>query len=102
MALGCIQFAKQRGIDIPGDLSLIGFDDIEASVHMEPPLTTVKVFKEEMGALAVHRLVDVLKTKSLSIVNTFVPVELVVRESTQKSTSSDPAESQKAIPSVAV
>ncbi len=84
MALGCIQFAKQRGIDIPNDLSLIGFDDIEASVHMEPPLTTVKVFKEEMGALAVQRLVDVIKTKSLSIVNTYVPVELIVRSSTRK------------------
>lgn len=102
MALGCIQFAKQRGIDIPGDLSLIGFDDIEACIHMEPPLTTIKVFKEELGKIAVQRLVDVFKTKSRSIVNTFVPVELVIRESTQKSISSDSAESQKAMPSVAL
>ncbi len=89
MALGCIQFAKQRGINIPDDLSLIGFDDIEASVHMEPALTTVKVFKEEMGALAVQRLVDVFKTKSTLIVNTFVPVELIVRSTTGKIVAGD-------------
>ena len=102
MALGCIQFARQRSINIPDDLSLIGFDDIEASGHMEPPLTTVKVFKEEMGALAVQRLVDVFKTKSLSIVNTFVPVELIVRSSTRRTISGGSVEPRKRVSSVAL
>jgi len=82
MAIGCMQCAKQRGLMIPGDLAIAGFDDIESALHVEPCLTTVRVFKEEMGAVAVQRLVEAVKSTSRPIVNTYVPVELIVREST--------------------
>ncbi len=102
MAIGCMQFLKQRGIKIPDDVAIVGFDDIETSSHVEPPLTTIKVFKEELGKVAVQRIVDAVKTKSRTIVNTFVPVELVIRESTQKSTSSVCVESREAMSAVAL
>lgn len=101
MAIGCMQFLKQRGIKIPDDVAVVGFDDIEKSSLVEPRLTTIKVFKEELGKVAVRRIVDAVKTKSHTIVNTFVPVELVIRESTQKSTPSDSAESREARSAVA-
>jgi LacI family transcriptional regulator len=82
MAIGCAKFLRARGVRIPSEISLVGFDDIEMSSHLEPPLTTVRVFKEEMGKLAVLRLVEMIKSKSGAVVRTDVPVELVIRGST--------------------
>ena len=101
MAIGCMQHVKQRGMKIPDDIAIVGFDDIESSSHVEPRLTTIKVFKEEMGAVAVQRLVDAVKTKSRTIVNTYVPVELISRGSTQTPAAHDPAE-QKRVASAAL
>jgi DNA-binding LacI/PurR family transcriptional regulator len=55
-ALDIVQLCRRIGLKIPGDLSLIGFDDVPFSRHIEPPLTTVRVNKEFMGRLAVRRL----------------------------------------------
>lgn len=82
MAIGCAKFLRARGVKIPEDIAVAGFDDIEISSHLEPPLTTVRVFKEEMGKLAVLRLVEMIKSKSRAVVTTHVPVELVIRAST--------------------
>ena len=82
LAIGCMRYAKQSGLHIPDDLALVGFDDIDMSSHVEPRLTTIRVFKEEMGKLAVQRLVDIINSKSQAVVTTHVPVELVVRDST--------------------
>ncbi len=102
MAIGCMQYVKQQGMNVPDDVAIVGFDDIVSSSHVEPRLTTIKVFKEEMGALAVRSLIASVKSKSRSVVNTYVPVDLVVRESTQKNMSVDSTESQKATTSVAL
>lgn len=102
MAIGCMQYVKQRGMKIPDDVAIVGFDDIVSSSHVEPRLTTIKVFKEEMGALAVRSLIESVKSKSRTVVNTYVPVELVVRESTQEFTPSDFAESREAMSAVAL
>jgi LacI family transcriptional regulator len=81
MAIGCMQFLKSIDMRIPDDVAVVGFDDIEMSSHVEPQLTTVRVFKEEMGKLAVVRLVEMMKSGSGAIVTVRVPVQLVVRES---------------------
>jgi len=88
MAIGCMRYLRQAGIKIPEDIAVVGFDDIDMSSHVEPRLTTVRVFKEEMGKLAVQRLVEVFKTKSKTVVTTLVPVELTVRESSRASVPS--------------
>jgi LacI family transcriptional regulator len=82
MAIGCLRRVRDLGMRIPQDLAIVGFDDIDMSSHVEPRLTTVRVFKEEMGKLAVVRLVDIIQKKIKHVVTTHVPVELVVREST--------------------
>ena len=80
MAIGCVRFLRARGMKIPADMSVVGFDDIEMSSHLEPPLTTVRVFKEEMGKLAVMRLVEMIKSKSRTLITTHV--QSIIREST--------------------
>lgn len=82
MAIGCIHYLRQRGINVPEDVAVIGFDDIDMSSHIEIPLTTIRVFKEEMGKLAVLRLVEIIKERTSHVVTTHVPVELIVRRST--------------------
>jgi LacI family transcriptional regulator len=82
MAIGCLQSLKQAGLRVPDDIAVMGFDDIDTCVLTEPRLTSIKVFKEEMGKLAVQRIVEMISSKSQTVVTTHVPVELVVREST--------------------
>ncbi|MGA2625104.1 MAG: LacI family DNA-binding transcriptional regulator [Bacteroidota bacterium] len=81
MAIGCMRYLKAVGKEIPDDVAVVGFDDIEMSSHVEPRLTTVRVPKEEMGKLAVRLLVGIIKSKVETITTVHVPVELVVRES---------------------
>lgn len=61
IALGAMKALIEKGFRIPEDISLIGFDDLDSSEISTPRLTTIKVFKQEMGQLAVRRLRDVMK-----------------------------------------
>lgn len=80
-AIGVIKAIREMGLGIPEDISVVGFDDIDAAAYMEPALTTVKVLKTEMGELAAHRAVQYLKNKdNLVQSKALLPVELIVRE----------------------
>ena len=57
-ALGFMDAARARGFDIPGDLAVVGFDDVEGAALASPPLTTVRVFKEQLGEVALGLLAD--------------------------------------------
>ena len=81
MALGCMKYLKETGITIPGDVAIVGFDNIEAGLHVEPRLTTINVHREEIGAIAVRRMAEMIKDKSSMVTTTVTPVELVIRES---------------------
>ena len=81
MALGCMKYLKETGIKIPDDVALVGFDNIEAGLHVEPRLTTVNVHREEIGAIAVRRMAEMIKEKSPAVTTTLTPVNLVLRES---------------------
>jgi len=83
MAIGCMQYLRQSGIRVPDEVAVVGFDDIDTCAVTEPRLTTVRVFKEEMGKLAVQRIVEMITSKTQTVVTTQVPVELVVRDSTR-------------------
>lgn len=60
MAIGGLQAFSEKGIAIPDDVSIVGFDDIQLSEYVNPPLTTVKQPKYEAGALAVHTIFQML------------------------------------------
>jgi LacI family transcriptional regulator len=81
MAIGCMQYLKENGFSIPKDIAIAGFDNVEAGHHVEPRLTTVNVHREEMGSLAVRRIVEMLKGENGVVTNTVTPVELVIRDS---------------------
>ncbi|WBU36915.1 LacI family DNA-binding transcriptional regulator [Homoserinibacter sp. YIM 151385] len=81
MALGLLHAARDSGVDVPGELSVVGFDDIPESAHFLPPLTTVRQNFAEMGRRAVGILLEELRG-SLDADHAMIAPELVVREST--------------------
>jgi alanine racemase len=80
MAIGVMDAAKARGLRLPGDLSVAGFDDLPDARHILPGLTTVRQPVEEKGRLAADVLVAAL-AKSDAVDHHVLPTELVIRES---------------------
>lgn len=58
MALGLVHALRDAGLDVPGDVSVVGFDDVPEAAHFWPPLTTVRQDFEELGRRCVARLLD--------------------------------------------
>ena len=84
-ALGAIQEAFRRGLSVPEDLSVVGFDDIALAAHSHPPLTTVAQPKQLMGREAIDLLLARIQgTSSLPAVEIRLPCELVVRGTTSQ------------------
>jgi LacI family transcriptional regulator len=84
MAAGALRAAHEAGIRVPGDLSVVGFDDITMSNYVDPPLTTVGVDKESLGRLAMKHLLERVENRELAPATEVVSVALVERMSTQK------------------
>ena len=80
VAVRLIKAAVKKGIRIPYDLSVIGFDDSELALCSEVPLTTVKQDFSRMGYTAANLLCEMLKGNTVMPAE-FVPVELIKRES---------------------
>jgi len=84
-ALGVVRAASGLGISIPGELSVMGFDDVDFASLITPPLTTVRVPVQEMGRQAVRQLMIQMKggspTKMRGCHVRLLP-ELIIREST--------------------
>ncbi|MCL2017023.1 MAG: LacI family DNA-binding transcriptional regulator [Defluviitaleaceae bacterium] len=77
IAIGAMKAFQKKGIKIPEDVSVIGFDNIPAANYLEPPLTTVNVPKQHMGVLAVKRLADVLDNGNNSVIKLEIATGLV-------------------------
>jgi LacI family transcriptional regulator len=82
MALGALSELGRRGIRVPDDLSMVGFDDIPGLQFIHPRLTTVHVPMAELGAAGVFRLLRQLDGDDNSTRTQLHAVALVVREST--------------------
>jgi len=80
-AIGALRALKARGVRVPEDISLVGFDDIPFASCVDPPLTTIRQPKYEMGQRAMRMLLHLLNRKRVD--NLMLPGELVVRESTR-------------------
>lgn len=83
MAIGAMKAIREKGLDVPRDISIVGFDDVEAGLHAVPPLTTVRVYKEEMGGKAVDRLLEMMGDKTTRQEKIVMSTELVVRSSVE-------------------
>jgi DNA-binding LacI/PurR family transcriptional regulator len=58
MAIGAMHALRESGFDVPGSMSVVGFDDIPVSAHTWPPLTTVHQSFAELGRRAIHRILE--------------------------------------------
>ena len=73
--------ARERGLNVPRDVSVVGLDDLYLSSYTDPPLTTVQQPKQEMGRLAAQILLELIAGKNLDSRVTLTG-KLVVRNST--------------------
>ncbi len=82
VAAGVLQAAYELDIEVPQELSVVGFDDITMCRYTNPPLTTIGIDKEEMGRRAVRGLLDMIDEKAPTGRPERMNVELVKRQST--------------------
>jgi LacI family transcriptional regulator len=80
-AMGVYQTAKELGVRIPEDLSVVGFDNLREAAFLGPALTTVDQFIAEMGYIAVEMIVKLVNGETLESDLHKIPTKLVVRES---------------------
>ena len=78
-ALSAMRAVQEAGIRVPRDIAIVGFDDIAQTSLSHPPLTTLRIDKEELGRIGVDLLLHGPGDQGESRI---LPVELVVREST--------------------
>ncbi|HWG02544.1 MAG TPA: LacI family DNA-binding transcriptional regulator [Trebonia sp.] len=81
-AFGVYEAARQRGLRVPEDLSVVGFDELPVARWASPPLTTVRQPLAEMGRTAAQMLGDMIDGASLRTNRIELSTELIVREST--------------------
>jgi DNA-binding LacI/PurR family transcriptional regulator len=89
MAIGAMQTIQKRGLQVPGDIAMIGYDNIAESAFSSPPLTTIAQDFELMGAKTIELLVDVINAQrdgnDLSDTRPIrLPAELIVRKSSSR------------------
>jgi LacI family transcriptional regulator len=82
MAFGVMDAAKEAGLSIGRDISIVGFDDIDMASHTHPALTTVRQPLAEMGETALEMLVALLQGRTVLNLQREMPTELIVRDST--------------------
>lgn len=82
LAFGVLRVAHQVGIRVPQQLSVIGFDDLEATAWVTPTLTTIRQPLARMGATAADLLIQWIEGRRPGAMFVGLPTELVVREST--------------------
>ena len=81
MALGLMHAIRSEGLDVPRDISIVGFDDIPEAAHFWPPLTTIRQDFSELGRRCVELLLGPVGDGSEPAAATITP-ELIVRAST--------------------
>ena len=84
MCIGAMNALVENGINVPKDISLIGYNDITSTEYVNPPLTTVKVYTEVMGETAVTMLLECLGERGVPL-KVITPTSLIIRNSVARS-----------------
>jgi DNA-binding LacI/PurR family transcriptional regulator len=87
MAMGALRALRERDLDVPGDVAIVGFDGFRASETSEPPLTTIRQPVADTAARAVELLLGLVAGDVSAPASSVLPVELVVRCTTAASTA---------------
>jgi LacI family transcriptional regulator len=80
LALGALIECNKRGLEVPGDISIVGFDNLEFASHSNPPLTTIDVPATEMGVAAADYILGKLGGDDVPMHNS-VEVRMILRDS---------------------
>ncbi len=89
LAQGALLECTAKGMEIPRDISVVGFDNLEFAIHSNPPLTTINVPAEEMGANAAGYILGKLSGDEVTMHNS-VEVQLILRDSSAPPKDTDP------------
>jgi LacI family transcriptional regulator len=81
-AIATIQTAAELGLDVPGDLSVVGFDDVPEAARLNPPLTTVRQPMQRIGASAAEMLIALMNGEVPDRTHMMLPTRLVPRATT--------------------
>lgn len=81
IALGAMKAFQKKGLSVPGDVSIVGFDNIPLCNYVNPGLTTINVPKKYMGAMAVTRLAELMTAKNFAPIKLEIQTNLVKRQS---------------------
>jgi LacI family transcriptional regulator len=84
LALGAMRAIYERGLRIPEDISIVGFDDTPESAYYLPPLTTIKQDYEALGYQSIHYLVELINNQTTAAHQRVLMPQLVVRQSTRQ------------------
>lgn len=84
IASGAMRAFQEAGVRIPEDVSIIGFDDVPICSFLSPPLTTMHVYKHELGALAIEQLLNKVNSTSRTPIKSELSATLVERASVKK------------------
>ncbi|MGB3386767.1 MAG: LacI family DNA-binding transcriptional regulator [Pseudaminobacter sp.] len=82
IAFGSMIEASKQGLDVPADISIAGFNDLEFAAHLNPPLTTIRVPTEGIGRISAELLLKSVEDKSFIPDAVEIPATLVTRGST--------------------
>ncbi len=82
IAIGAIKALTAKGIRVPEDISIVGFDDLPFSAVSEPPLTTMKVYCENMGKWSIKLLNEKILNNDTTVAKMQIGTKLIVRKST--------------------
>lgn len=81
MAVGGMRAIFEKGMKVPDDISVVGFDDIEIASFLQPTLTTVRLPMETMSANAVNSLIHLMRSDTPYYASYVIPVNLILRQS---------------------
>jgi LacI family transcriptional regulator len=81
IAYGLIKALKENNVNVPEDVSVVGFDNIIFDDYISPPLTTVKQPKKNMGITGMNLLLDIIEGKSIKNKRIVLPTEIIIRQS---------------------
>ncbi|MFB0546346.1 MAG: LacI family DNA-binding transcriptional regulator [Anaerolineae bacterium] len=81
VAFGAMAAIQERGLKIPGDIAVVGFDDLSASTYIDPPLTTIRLPAYDLGRRAGEMIIQLINGQELAEKQVFLETELVIRKS---------------------
>lgn len=82
MAVGAIKALSEKGLRVPEDVSVVGFDDAAHAAYLRPPLTTVAQDFDALGKVSIDYLVERIETPRAPPEHRLLKPKLIVREST--------------------